>query len=195
MTNTGKDKFTNIADDEDFRNSYASCTSWVEILEPHGWVRLGNEPGDERWEPPGRSGRQTSGAARAHENGPLTTSTQFEDWKQYSKFDAYAALNHGGDPRAAAEALLSQGLVVFHERDTDGNQIVRCGKYSYAWPAGQEPLAVGDIVELPPPPPAKAYAREKYGDQPRQSTVTHLGTYYSGPLRQVARLVKRVSPP
>src|SRR5487761_99076 len=195
MTNTDKDKFTTIANDDDFRNDYASRTTWAEILIPHGWVLLRSDTSDQSWEPPGRSGRQTSGAARAHEYGPLTvftTSTEFEAWKQYSKFDAYAVLNHGGDRPAAAEVLHNQGFVVFRERDIDGNQIVRCGKYSYTWPAGREPLTVGDTVELPPP--ANAYAREKYGDQPRQATVTHLGTYYSGTLGQVARLVKRASP-
>ena len=38
MTNTDKDKFTAIAHDDDFRNGYASRTTWAEILEPHGWV-------------------------------------------------------------------------------------------------------------------------------------------------------------
>ena len=193
MTNTGKDNSTTIADDEDFRNGYASRTSWAEILEPHGWVRLGNDPGDERWEPPGRSGRQTSGAARAGRSLiAFTTSTEFEVRRQYSKFDAYALLNHGDDKRAAAEALLSQGLVVFRERDSDGNQIVRCAGFSYTWPAGRDPLAVGDTVELPPPD--NPHAREKRGDQPWQATVTHLGSYYFGPFVQVARLVKRALP-
>ena len=193
MTNTGKNKFSTIADDEDFRNGYASRTTWAEILEPHGWVRLGSDTGDERWEPPGRSGRQTSGAARAGLSLIVfTTSTEFEVRKQYSKFEAYAVLNHGDDRRAAAEALLSQGFVVFRERDSDGNQIVRCGGYSYAWPVGRDPLKVGDTVELPPP--VNTYARETYGDQPRQATVTHLGSYYSGPFVQVARLVKRALP-
>lgn len=36
MTNTDKDKFTAIAHDDDFRNGYASRTTWAEILEPHG---------------------------------------------------------------------------------------------------------------------------------------------------------------
>jgi len=94
---------------------------------------------------------------------------------------------------AAAEALHSQEeFGVFRERDINGNQIVRCGKYSYTWPADREPLTMGDTVELPPP--VSADGRETYGDQPRQTTVTHLGTYYSGPFVRVVRLVKRASP-
>src|SRR5580692_10631802 len=143
MTSIDKDKFTVIAHDDDFHNGYASRTTWAEILEPHGWVLLDSDTGDERWEPPGRSGRQTSGAARAGRSLIVfTTSTEFEVRKQYSKFDAYAVLNHGGDRRAAAEALLSQRFVVFRERDSDGNQIVRCGGYSYTWPTGRDPLTV-----------------------------------------------------
>jgi hypothetical protein len=195
MTNTGEDKFTTIAYDDDFRNDYAFCTTWAKILEPHGWVRLPSDTRGELWEPPGRSGDHTPGAARTSEYGPLTvftTSTVFDAMTPCSKFDAYAVLNHDGDRRAAAEALHSQGFGIFRERDSNGNQIVRCGKYSYAWPADREPLTVGDTVELPPP--ASAYVRKTYGGQSRQTTVTHLGTYYSGPLVQVVRLVEHASP-
>ena len=196
MTNTDKDKFTTIEHEDDFRNNYSSSTTWAEILEPHGWVCLRSDIRGELWEPPGRSGSNTPGAALAHEHGPLTVftkSTAFEAGTPYSKFDAYAVLNHNTDMQAAAQALHNQGFGVFRERNIDGNQIVRCGKYSYMWPADQEPLAVGDTVELPPP--VSAYAREIYGDRPRQATVTHLGTYYSGPLVQVAHLVKKATPP
>jgi hypothetical protein len=194
MTNTDKDMFATIAADEDFRNNYAFSTTWAEILEPHGWVLLRSDTRGENWEPSGRSGDHAPGAALTREYGPLTvftTSTDFEARKPYSKFDAYAVLNHHSDGRAAAKALHSQGFGVFRERDISGNQIVRCGKYSYTWPADREPLAVGDIVELPPP--MSVYGRETFGEQPRQTTVTHLGTYYCGPLAQIVRLVKRAS--
>jgi hypothetical protein len=195
MTNNDKDKFATIAHNDDFRNDYAFRTTWAEILEPHGWVRLRSDTRGELWEPLGRSGDHTPGAALTREYGPLTvftTSTEFDAMTPYSKFDAYAVLNHDGDRGAAAEALHSQGFGVFRKRDINGNQIVRCGKYSYTWPADREPLTVGDTVELPPP--VSAYGRETYGDQSRQIAVTHLGTYYSGPLVQVVRLVQRASP-
>jgi hypothetical protein len=195
MTSINEDKFTSLAYDEDFRNNYASSATWAEILEPHDWVHLRSDERGAHWEPPGRSGAHTPGAALSHEYSALTvftTSTEFEAGTPYSKFDAYAVLNHDGDRRAAAEALHGQGFGVFRERDTNENQIVRCGKYSYTWPADREPLTVGDTVELPPP--GSAYARKTYSDQPRQATVTHLGTYYSGPLSQIVRLVKRTSP-
>ena len=195
MTNTDKDKFTTMAYDDDFRNDYAFCTTWAEILEPHGWIRLRSDTRGALWEPPGRSGYHTPGAALTREYGPLTvftTSTEFEAGTPYCKFDAYAVLNHDGDTRAAAEALHGQGFGVFRERDSDGNQIVRCGRYSYTWSADREPLAVGDIVELPHQclhPYAKRMVTSQ--DKPRSLILERI---ISGPLVQVVRLVTRASP-
>jgi hypothetical protein len=196
MTNADKDRFTTLANDDDFRNDYAFRTTWTDILQPHGWVYLGSDSHGESWDRPGRTGGRTPRhAALSREYGPLTvftTSTKLKARTPYSKFDAYAVLNHEGNRRAAARALHNQGFGIKRERDINGNQVVRCGKYSYTWPADREPLAVGDTVELPSP--VSADGREKHGDQPRQAKVTHLGTYYSGPLVEVMRLVKRASP-
>ena len=200
MTNTDKDKFTALANDDNFRNDYAFRTSWADILEPHGWVYLGSDSGGKHWEPPGRTGKHTSGAAVSREHGPLTVfipSTRFKTGTAYTKFDAYAELNHDGDGRAAAAALHNQGFGVFREQDIHGNQIVQCesrngrGTYSYTWPADREPLTIGDIVELPPA--ASADGRNTYGDQPWQAKVTEIGTYYSGQLFEVTRLVEHAS--
>jgi hypothetical protein len=174
-----------LANDEGFLNDYAR-TPWAEILEPHGWVCLRSDSRGEWWEPSGRDTSTTGhtrGAAYTREHGYLyvyTTSTVFEPETGYSKFDAYAILNHHGDMEAAARALYSQGFGVFRERDINGNQIVRCGKYSYTWPADQEPLAVGDTVELPPPRFTRH--RELYGDTPWEEKVTGLGSRYNGTL-------------
>jgi hypothetical protein len=190
-----EDKFTTLADDDSYRNDYAFRTPWADILEPHGWVYLGSDSRGEHWDRPGRTGGGTSRrAALSREKGLLTVftdSTQFER-TSYSKFDAYAVLNHDGDKRAAAQALHDQGFGVLRERDVHGNQIVRCGKYSYTWPADREPLTVGDTVELPSP--VSTDGRKAFGDRPRQCKVTHLGTYYSGPLVEIIRLVKHASP-
>jgi len=200
MTNTDKDKFTALANDDSFRNEFASRTRWADILQPHGWVYLSSDSRGESWDRPGHTGSRTPRrAALTREYGPLTvftTSTKFEARTPYSKFDAYALLNHDGDEQAAAQALHNREFgdfrVSFREQDVNGNQIVRCGKYSYIWPADREPLTVGDTVELPSP--VSADGREKYGDQTWQTKVTQLGTYYSGPLVEVIRLVRRVSP-
>ncbi len=43
MTNTDKDKFTALANDDSFRNEFASRTRWADILQPHGWVYLSSD--------------------------------------------------------------------------------------------------------------------------------------------------------
>lgn len=195
MTDTDKDEPPILA----IRDDYAR-TKWAEILKPHGWVCLRSDSRGELWEPPNRDTRTTGhtpGSAYTREHGFLyvfTTSTEFEARTEYSKFDAYAILNHSGDMQAASKALYGQGFGVFRERDINGNQIVQCGKYSYIWPTDQEPLAVGDTVELPSP--MSAEHRELYGDKPWQAKVTQLGTRYNGHLAEVICLVKRtVLPP
>jgi hypothetical protein len=189
MTGTGR------GEPIDLENDYAARTTWAEILE--GWKFMRRDSGGEHWDPPGRDIRATGhtpGVAVLREHGPLTVfapSTEFEARRPYSKFEARAVLNHGGDKDAAREALHSQGFGVFRERDIHGNQIVRCGKYSYTWRADREPLAVGDTVMLPPAPPR---VREVFDDKPRQAEVTQLGTGYGGPLLEVVRLVTRAQP-
>ena len=118
--------------------------------------------------------------------------TEFAARTPYSKFEAYALLNHGGDEDAAAAALYRKGFGVFRGRDRDGNQIVRCGKYSYTRQADREPLAVGNTVLLPP---ALARYRELYGDKPWQADVTELETGHSGPIREVLDLIRRSPAP
>jgi hypothetical protein len=167
----------------------------ADILKPHGWVHMGSDSRGDGWARPGRTRR----GAYTREHGLLTVYADSAKFKagSYSKFDPYAVLNHDCDRRAAAQALHSQGFGVFRGRDSNGNQIVQCetlnGRrtYSYTWPTGREPLTVGDTVELPPP--MSADGRNTYGDQPWQAKVTHMGTYYSGQLFEVTRLVERAS--
>jgi hypothetical protein len=151
MTDTDKCEPLILANDDSFRDDYARTTSWAAILQRHGWTFLGSDSRGDGWARPGGTRR----AAFTREHGCLyvfTTSTEFEAEKEYSKFEAFAILDHRGDRQAAAKVLYySQHVGVFHERDSNGNQIVRCGKHAYTWPADREPLAVGDTVELPPP--------------------------------------------
>ncbi len=107
MTNTDKDKFTTIAHDDDFRNNYAFRTTWAEILKPHGWVFLRSDTRGEHWEPPGRTGGHTRGAALTREHGLLTvftTSTKFEARTPYSKFDVSIRKSRGEAVRRRVSA-------------------------------------------------------------------------------------------
>jgi superfamily II DNA or RNA helicase len=67
---------------------------------------------------------------------------------------------------------------VFRTHDQAGRQIVDCEGYAYAWPNTDEPLNLGDRVMLP----------GNYVDpNPRESTVTALGSTYPGDLVMVLR--------
>ena len=94
-------------------------STWSEILEPHGWACVGESGGIKRWRRPGKQTgiSATTGVLSKAGNELLTVfSTNaypFEGVSDngrtgvtYSKFGAYAQLNHAGDYQAAAQALL-----------------------------------------------------------------------------------------
>jgi hypothetical protein len=90
---------------------YNAATSWADVLMPHGWAcRDGDSDGDGAvWLHP----THTSNCSATISDGSLyvySTSTPFDVTESgrprgYSKFAAYAVLNHGGDMKAAARAL------------------------------------------------------------------------------------------
>lgn len=88
-------------------------TVWGDLLEPRGWRRLfTTRGGNEHWCRPGKE-RGTSATISHDGEGVLyvfSSSTPFEPDTSYSKFGAYAVLEHGGDYRAAAAALRDRGF-------------------------------------------------------------------------------------
>jgi putative DNA primase/helicase len=93
-------------------DSFAAQTEWADILVPAGW-RYAHERGDTTyWRRPGKDTAGISATTNALGTDRLrifTTSTDFEV-TSYSKLGAYAVLEHGGDMKAAAKALQSQGF-------------------------------------------------------------------------------------
>ena len=86
--------------------------SWQEVLEPHGWelVRVVGEEG--QWRKPGKVGPGISATTNFDGSDLLyvfSTSTCFEPQQGYTKFRAYALLNHGEDFSAAARELAEKG--------------------------------------------------------------------------------------
>jgi hypothetical protein len=96
---------SSIADD------FSGNTTWAEILEPHGWCCSSGSGDDDGsvWLHP----THTSNCSATTRYGLLfvySTSTPFEitgagETHGYTRFAAYAVLNHGGDMSAAARAL------------------------------------------------------------------------------------------
>lgn len=86
--------------------------AWAGILEPHGWHHVFTaSDGNQHWRRPGKD-VGTSATISENGEGPLyvfSTSTPFEAPHAYSKFGAYAILEHKGDFTAAAKALREQG--------------------------------------------------------------------------------------
>lgn len=81
--------------------------SWRDILEPHGWVLVDDSGENHLWRRPGKHEGISATAGDAG-TGPLyvfTSSTDFDSEQAYSKFAAYAVLNHRGDMSAAARAI------------------------------------------------------------------------------------------
>jgi putative DNA primase/helicase len=98
--------------------------TWAEILEPHGWVRVGRRSEVEDWRRPGK-GSGTSATVNYGTSGLLyvfsSNAHPFEADEGYGKFRAYALLNHGGDYTVAARALQAEGY---------GRQVLAAGKRS-----------------------------------------------------------------
>jgi putative DNA primase/helicase len=96
-------------------------TSWREILEPHGWRFIGEGNGKGLWTRPDKA---HGVSATTNYKGSdclyvFSTSTLFEPETSYTKFAAYAVLNHGGDFHAAGKALAATYRQTKNDSTTD----------------------------------------------------------------------------
>jgi P4 family phage/plasmid primase-like protien len=102
-------------------DDFEAQTDWAEILEPHGWS-LESRRGSERfWTRPGKDRRLGASATTGFSGDRdrlyvFSTSTQFDSETPYTKYMAYAVLNHGGDKRAATTALARLGFGAVQRR-------------------------------------------------------------------------------
>lgn len=95
-------------------DDYNNRATWDEILTPRGWTKVRPMGSGWTWRRPGKTdpgisattGQATDGADRLY---VFSTSTEFDEGRPYSKFAAYAHLDHGGDMSAAAKALRALG--------------------------------------------------------------------------------------
>jgi Bifunctional DNA primase/polymerase, N-terminal len=86
---------------------------WPAILEPHGWIMVGQHGDMTFWKRPNK--REPGISATTNYAGSFllyvfsSNAWPFEPDTAYSKFAAYSLLEHGGDFAAAAKALSRRG--------------------------------------------------------------------------------------
>lgn len=102
-------------------DDYNKKVSWSQILEPLGWTKVyTTRDGVIAWRRPGKSEgvSATTNHAGTDKFYCFTTSSIFESETSYSKFGAYALIEHGGDFRQAAKALRALGYGESRELQT-----------------------------------------------------------------------------
>jgi hypothetical protein len=86
---------------------------WRRELQSAGWRMLHDAGGKEIWQRPGKQGRGVSATWNYHSAGVFyvfsSNAHPFQEGRTYFPFGIYAALRHGGDHKAAARALGSEG--------------------------------------------------------------------------------------
>ena len=109
-------------------DDFNARATWGEILEPKGWEFVKSSGGADLWLRPDNGGTcpdNSHSASTGHCGDNLhvfsTSADPFEAGKTYSKFAAYAMLNHEGDFGRAARFLAEEGygtsseLATYHE--------------------------------------------------------------------------------
>ena len=94
---------------------FTACTSWADVLMPHGWACLDADPDADgaRWLHPAATSKLSAtvrhGCLFVYTTSTVLPVTEAGNPKGLTRFRAYAYLNHGGDMSAAAKALLVNG--------------------------------------------------------------------------------------
>jgi hypothetical protein len=132
---------------------------WKEILEPHGWRLVRQAEGKDYWRRPGKDGHGWSATTGLKSKGngwellcvfssnaaPFNGPCGGKPCSTYTKFGAYAFLNHGGNFGKAARALAAGG---YGGQDHHGNGKT-AGPVPEPWP---QPVPLTAIPEVPPFP-------------------------------------------
>jgi hypothetical protein len=135
-------------------DDYAARKTWEQILTPHGWKLVSSSGnGAHSWR---RPGKEQGISATTRDDGGLyvfSTSTEFDAEVPYSKFGAYAVLEHGGDHSAAAAQLYRDGygeqkhpITARQDAPEDETSHASGGE---AW---ETPVPLGVTAALPPFP-------------------------------------------
>ena len=93
-------------------DQYENTTTWSDILTPHGWQLVFTQGNTTYWRRPGKTSGISATTGHNSDRDRLyvfTTSTIFQAETPYTKFGAYALLNHNGDYQQAARQLANDG--------------------------------------------------------------------------------------
>lgn len=93
-------------------DDFEAKTSWADILQPHGWAMVGTRGRETFWRRPGKNTGISASTGHADDRDRLyvwTTSTEFNSETPYTKYGAYALLNHAGNYHQAAKTLAAAG--------------------------------------------------------------------------------------
>lgn len=94
-------------------DAYNKTATWAEILEPHGWQYCHTTDDVSYWRRPEKIDGGVSASTGYKDTGLLyvfsTAASPFLAETTYSKFSAYAHLNHDGSYHAATIALADEG--------------------------------------------------------------------------------------
>lgn len=104
-------------------DDYEAKTDWATILQPHGWTLVWARGQTRYWRRPGKDIGISATTGHADDRDRLyvfTTSTDFDAERPYTKFGAYALLNHASDHSAAARALRADGYGSEPSREVTG---------------------------------------------------------------------------
>lgn len=118
-------------------DDYNARATWDDLLLPRGWRKVARMGSGWTWQRPDKDGPGISATTGQARDGVdrlyvFSTSTEFEDQRPYTKFAAYALLEHGGDYSAAGRALRAAGY---------GSQTVRPAPASGATGPAGAPVA------------------------------------------------------
>ncbi|PJN24036.1 hypothetical protein CG736_19250 [Kitasatospora sp. CB02891] len=94
-------------------DDFEARTPWTDILTPHGWTALFTRGHTTYWRRPGKNlgVSATTGHDPARDRlYVFTSSTEFDPERPFTKFGAYALLEHRGDHSAAAKVLRGRGF-------------------------------------------------------------------------------------
>ena len=90
-------------------DDYEERETWNGVLEPWGWIAVFSRGNVTYWRRPGKDKGVSATTGHCKGLKVFSSSTPFSTEGTYTKFGAYALLNHGGDHGAAAKALAEAG--------------------------------------------------------------------------------------